>query len=81
LEFLNVLSGTIKYCNPERGFYFAAPDDGSDDVFVHAAGLARCGIPKDAVRIGTRISFEPAPSRNRPGRFEATTISLIDAAD
>jgi CspA family cold shock protein len=70
------ITGFIRYANPEKGFFFAQPDDGGNDVFVHAAGLTRCGIPKDAIKIGTRISFEAAPSRNRPGRFEATDIKL-----
>jgi CspA family cold shock protein len=36
--------GTVKWYNPEKGFGFIAPENGENDVFVHATALARSGL-------------------------------------
>ena len=47
--------GTVRWFDPERGFGFLAPDEGGDDVFVHAKevlGEAR------VLREGQSVEFE-----------------------
>ncbi len=39
------MTGTVKWYDPNKGFGFISPQDGSKDVFVHATALERAGHP------------------------------------
>ena len=54
-----LVEGTVKFYNAEKGFGFIVPDDGSKDVFVSARTLTRAGIAaleaEQRVRVATRM--------------------------
>jgi len=51
-----MITGTVKFFNPDKGFGFIAPEKGGDDAFVHISAVERAGmrtLDKDQ-----RISYE-----------------------
>ena len=48
--------GTVKWFNDAKGFGFIAPEDGSEDIFVHCSAIASTGFR--SLKEGQRVSFE-----------------------
>lgn len=48
--------GTVKFYNSQKGYGFIAPDNGGNDVFVHASALERAGMSD--LREGQKVSFD-----------------------
>ena len=66
-------SGTVKFYNGQKGFGFIAPDDGGNDVFVHATALARAGL--SGLVEGQRVRMQIGQGQKG---LEAQTIELLD---
>ena len=49
-------SGTVKWFNPQKGFGFIQPTDGSKDVFVHISAVERAGL--GTLNEGQQVSFD-----------------------
>ena len=64
--------GTVKWFNSTKGFGFIAPEQGAQDVFVHATALERAGIHR--LDDGQSVTFELETDRN--GRSSATSLAL-----
>jgi len=67
-------TGTVKFYNAQRGFGFIQPDDGGNDIFVHATALERAGMTNLAE--GQKVSFDTEIDR-RSGK---TAVANIKAA-
>lgn len=56
---LQMITGTVKFFNTDKGFGFIAPEDGSKDVFVHISAVEQAGMR--SLNEGQKISFEIKP--------------------
>jgi cold shock protein len=64
-------TGTVKFYNEQKGYGFIAPDNGGNDVFVHATALERAGMRSLAE--GQKVSFDTQEDR-RTGKLAVGTI-------
>ena len=62
--------GTVKWFNPQKGFGFIQPDDGSKDVFVHISAVERAGLA--TLNEGQKLSFEL--ERGQQGKTSAVSL-------
>lgn len=49
-------TGFVKWFNPEKGYGFVRPEDGSADVFVHISAVEKAGYK--TLTEGSRVDYE-----------------------
>ena len=54
-------TGIVKWFNPDKGFGFIQPDNGSADVFVHHTGIVGDGFR--SLDEGQRVEFDVVPGK------------------
>ena len=64
--------GLVKFYSAGKGYGFVVPDDGGQDVFLHASVLNRAGL--DALEPGQRVSVMVEHGSRGP---QATDVELI----
>lgn len=64
--------GIVKWFNPEKGYGFIRPDDGSDDVFVHRSAVQKAG--HTTLAEGARVIYELLPGRS--GKMSAENLRV-----
>ncbi|MFK7867041.1 MAG: cold-shock protein [Alphaproteobacteria bacterium] len=66
-------TGTVKWFNPTKGYGFIAPEDGSNDVFVHVSAVEKAGIQR--LNEGQVLSYDIATNK---GKTSAANLKLAD---
>lgn len=72
LEIVKVAMGIVKWFNPEKGYGFIRPNDGSVDVFVHISAVQKAG--HTTLAEGARVSYELLPGRS--GKMSAENLRI-----
>ena len=67
-------TGTVKFYNSQKGFGFIQPEDGAQDVFVHATALERSGV--SGLEEGQKVSFETEID-SRSGKTAVSKLELV----
>ncbi len=63
--------GTVKWFNPDKGFGFIQPQDGSKDVFVHITAVQAAGLT--GLNDGQKLSYDVVAER---GKQAASNLKL-----
>lgn len=64
--------GIVKWFNPQKGYGFIRPDDGSADVFVHISAVQKAG--QTTLAEGARLSYDLQPGRS--GKMSAENLRI-----
>ena len=65
--------GTVKWFNAAKGYGFIAPDDGSNDAFVHISAVERAGLT--SLNEGQQVEYELQSGNN--GKTSAENLSIV----
>jgi CspA family cold shock protein len=53
---IDMITGTVKFFNADKGYGFIAPEGGGDDAFVHISAVERAGM--STLDKDQRVSYE-----------------------
>jgi CspA family cold shock protein len=78
------MTGTVRWFEPRKGFGFIAPDDGTDDLFVHYGCIAvegeisspGAGAVVEALEPGDKVQFDVVQA---PYGRQATQVRRVEA--
>ncbi|MFC1659520.1 cold-shock protein [Pseudomonadota bacterium] len=62
-----MFTGKVKWFNPTKGFGFIAPEDGSQDVFVHISEVEKAGLR--TLHEEDVVQFEIQDNRGKKAAF------------
>ena len=69
----DLLSGTVKWFNNEKGYGFIQKEEGGEDVFVHFSQINAEG--HKSLNEGQAVTFEMGEGRKGPQAINVTVVS------
>ncbi len=70
----NLINGTVKWFNNEKGYGFIAPENGGEDVFVHFRQVNRSGHGRVELAEGQKVTFEIGQGQKGPQAENVTAL-------
>lgn len=70
----DLVTGTVKWFNSEKGFGFIQPDDGGKDLFVHYKQINSTGYGRVSLEDGQKVTFEVGEGQKGP---QAENVSAV----
>ena len=68
------ITGTVKFFNADKGYGCIAPEDGSNDAFVHISAVERAGLA--TLHQDQRVTYEL--EEDRRGKMAAVNLQPAD---
>lgn len=68
------MRGNVKWFNPDKGFGFITPDDGSPDCFVHFTGIAVDGFK--TLEEGQAVTFDVVAGEKGPKAVNVQPVGM-----
>ena len=69
-----LLNGTVKWFNDEKGYGFIQQENGGKDVFVHFRQVNRTTPGRVSLREGQRVTFELCEGQKGPQAENVTAL-------
>ncbi len=66
----DMITGTVKFFNVDKGYGFIAPESGGDDAFVHISAVERAGM--HTLTKDQRVSYEM--EKDQRGKTSAVNL-------
>ncbi len=70
----DLLNGTVKWFNSEKGYGFITPEQGGNDVFVHFRQVNRTAPGRVELQEGQSVTFEIGEGQKGPQAENVTAM-------
>jgi len=70
----DVLHGTVKWFNSEKGFGFIQQDNGGKDVFVHFRQINKTGYGRVSLDEGQKVTYTVGQGEKGPQAENVTAL-------
>ena len=70
----DIINGTVKWFNSEKGYGFITPENGGNDVFVHFRQVNRTGHGRVELNEGQAVTFEIGQGQKGPQAENVTEV-------
>jgi CspA family cold shock protein len=74
LALADLINGTVKWFNSEKGYGFISPEQGGDDVFVHFRQVNNSGHGRVELNEGQKVTFTIGQGQKGPQAENVTVI-------